>query len=170
MSGVVASAFTIAAIELLNRQSTASAFQVVLTIAISTTLISYLWIFPASAVLRHKYPEVHRPYRVPFDRWGIWVATALITFWVALGTWVSVFPSTLERLFGINYDFKGTWGVSFAKFEVLTLGTLAVVALIAVVGYVLGAPVRRREVDVLIEAPDSGSLALEGKPVLRTTP
>ena len=170
MSGVVASAFTIAAIELLNRQSTASAFQVVLTIAISTTLISYLWIFPASAVLRHKYPEVHRPYRVPFDRWGIWVATALITFWVALGTWVSVFPSTLERLFGINYDFKGTWGVSFAKFEVLTLGTLAVVALIAVVGYVLGAPVRRREVDVLIEAPDSGSLALEGKPVVGTTP
>lgn len=31
--------------------------------------------------------------------------------------------------------------------------------------YVLGAPVRRREVDVLIEAPDSGSLALEGTPV-----
>ena len=168
--GVVASAFTIAAIQLLNNQSTASAFTVVLTIAISTTLISYLWIFPAAAVLRHKYPEVHRPYRVPFGRWGIWVATALITFWVALGSWVSIFPSTLERVFGIDYAFKDTWGVSFAKFEVLTLGTLAVVALIAVVGYVLGAPVRRREVDVLIEAPDSGSLALEGKPVLGTTP
>ena len=131
MSGVVASAFTIAAIQLLNNQSTASAFTVVLTIAISTTLISYLWIFPAAAVLRHKYPEVHRPYRVPFGRWGIWVATGLITFWVALGSWVSIFPSTLERLFGIDYAFKDTWGVSFAKFEVLTLGTLAVVALIA---------------------------------------
>ncbi len=169
MSGVVASAFTIAAIIMLNRQSTASAFQVVLTIAISTTLISYLWIFPAAAVLRHKYPEVHRPYRVPLGRWGIWVAAALITFWVALGSWVSIFPSTLERLFGIDYDFKGTWGVSFAKFEVLTLGTLAVVALLAVVGYVLGAPVRRRQVDVLIEAPEAGALELEGKPVLGTT-
>ena len=162
-------AFTIAAIQLLNNQSTASAFTVVLTIAISTTLISYLWIFPAAAVLRHKYPEVHRPYRVPFGRWGIWVATGLITFWVALGSWVSIFPSTLERLFGIDYAFKDTWGVSFAKFEVLTLGTLAVVALIAVVGYVLGAPVRRREVTVLIEAPDSGALELEGTPVTGPT-
>src|SRR3954452_21492242 len=47
LSGVVASAFTIAAIQLLQHQSTADAFTVVLTIAISTTLISYLWIFPA---------------------------------------------------------------------------------------------------------------------------
>ena len=39
------------------------------------------------------------------------------------------------------------------------------VALIAVVGYVLGAPVRRREVTVLIEAPDSGALELEGSAV-----
>ena len=170
LSGVVASAFTIAAIQLLNNQSTASAFTVVLDIAISTTLISYLWIFPAAAVLRRKYPEVHRPYRVPFDPWGIWVATALITFWVALGSWVAVFPSTLERLFGIEYNFHDTWGVSLPKFLVLTLGTLAVVAALAVVGYILGAPVRAREVDVLIEAPDSGSLALEGKPVLGTTP
>jgi len=166
LSGVVASAFTISAIQLLSNKSTADAFTVVLDIAISTTLISYLWIFPAAAVLRRKYPDVHRPYRVPFDPWGIWVATALITFWVALGSWVAVFPSTLERLFGIEYDFHGTWGVSFAKFLVLTLGTLAVVAALAVVGYVLGAPVRRRQVEVLIEAPDSGSLALEGQPVL----
>ncbi len=102
-------------------------------------------------------------------RWGIWVATALITFWVALGSWVSIFPGTLERLLGIDYDFEATWGVSFAKFEALTLGTLAVVLVFAVVGYVLGAPVRRRQVDVLIEAPDSGSLELEGTPVLRPT-
>jgi glutamate:GABA antiporter len=164
LSGVVASAFTIAAIQLLNNESTADAFTVVLDIAISTTLISYLWIFPAAAMLRRKYPDVHRPYRVPFEPWGIWVATALITFWVALGSWVAVFPSTLERLFGIEYDFHDSWGVSFSKFLVLTLGTLAVVAVIAVVGYLLGAPVRRRQVDVLIEAPDSGSLALEGTP------
>ena len=39
------------------------------------TLISYLWIFPAAAVLRHKYPEVRRPYRVPFGEGGIWLAT-----------------------------------------------------------------------------------------------
>ncbi|HEU5212266.1 MAG TPA: APC family permease [Gaiellaceae bacterium] len=169
LSGVVASAFTIAAIQLLNNTSTADAFTVVLDIAISTTLISYLWIFPAAAFLRRRYPEVHRPYRVPFGTWGIWAATALITFWVALGSWVAVFPSTLEKVFGIDYNFEDNWGVSMTKFLVLTLGTLAVVVAIALVGYVLGAPVRRREVEVLIEAPDSGSLELEGAPVLGTT-
>src|SRR5438093_5645984 len=97
MSGLVASAFTVAAIILLKHQSTAAAFTVVLTIAISTTLISYLWIFPAGAVLRRKYPEVHRPYRVPFGDVGIWVGAILITLWVALGSWVSIFPGRIEK-------------------------------------------------------------------------
>src|SRR5437762_6592113 len=44
LSGIASSAFAIAAIYLLRNHSTASAFQVVLDIAISTTLISYLWI------------------------------------------------------------------------------------------------------------------------------
>ena len=151
LSGIVASAFSIAAIELLKRQSTADAFTVVLTIAISTTLISYLWIFPAGAVLRRKYPHVYRPYRVPFGDRGIWAGAILITLWVALGTWVSVFPGRIEEWAGISYDFEDTWGVSFAKFEALTLGTLGVVLAIALVGYALGAPVRRREVDVPLE-------------------
>jgi amino acid transporter len=161
MSGVVASAFTVAAIILLKHQSTASAFTVVLTIAISTTLISYLWIFPAGAVLRRKYPDVHRPYRVPFGDAGIWVGAMLITLWVALGSWVSIFPGRIEKWTGIEYDFKGTWGVSFPRFEALTLGTLGVVLLIAVVGYVLGAPVRRREVAVPLEVDAPGLAGAE---------
>ena len=44
-----------------------------------------------------------------------------------------------------------TRGASFPKFEALTLGTLGVVLLIALVGYVPGAPVRRRTVDVPLE-------------------
>jgi amino acid transporter len=159
MSGVVSSAFAVVAIELLKHQSTASAFEVVLTIAISTTLISYLWIFPAAAVLRRKYPEVHRPYRVPFGDAGIWIGSLAITTWVALGTWVSVFPGRIERWTGIAYDFKGTWGVSFAKFEALTLGTLGVILLLAIAGYALGAPVRKRQVDVPLEA---GAAAVPG--------
>ena len=43
-------------------------------------------------------------------------------------------------MFGLAYAFQDTWGVELAKYEVLTLGTLAVVALVAVVGYVLGRP------------------------------
>jgi glutamate:GABA antiporter len=153
LSGLVASAFTIAAIQFLKNESTADAFTVVLTIAISTTLISYLWIFPAGAVLRRRYPQVRRPYRVPGGDAAMWAAAGLITAWVALGTWVSIFPGRIEKWAGISYDFEGTWGVSFAKFEALTLGTLGVVLTIALVGYALGAPVRRREVEVPLEAP-----------------
>jgi glutamate:GABA antiporter len=46
-----------------------------------------------------------------------------------------VFPGVLERLFGIGYDFEDSWGVSRTTFEVFTLGTLAVVVGIAVLGY-----------------------------------
>jgi amino acid transporter len=150
MSGVVASIFMIVAVAIFDSGQDA-AFYVVLTIAISTTLISYLWIFPAAVVLRHKHPDVHRPYTVPFGKRGLWISTALITGWVALGSWVSVFPGTIERWTGISYDFEGTWGVSRAKFEALTLGTLAVVALFAIVGYALGAPVRSRQADVALD-------------------
>jgi hypothetical protein len=59
-----------------------------------------------------------------------------------------VFPDTLEHLFGAEYDFHSVWGVSQVRFEVFTLGTLAVVIAFALLGYVLGADVRRRAVDV----------------------
>src|SRR3954451_7374681 len=95
LSGITATIFMVVAVAAFNGGADAK-FTVVLTIAISTTLISYLWIFPAALVLRIKYPNVHRPYRVPGGEWGIRVAAGLATFWVALGSWVAVFPGTLE--------------------------------------------------------------------------
>jgi hypothetical protein len=44
-----------------------------------------------------------------------------------------------------------TYGVSWAKFEVFTLGTLGLVVLLGVACYLAGAPVRRREVDIPLE-------------------
>jgi amino acid transporter len=126
MSGIVASIFMIVAVAAFNG-GTNSKFVVVLDIAISTTLISYLWIFPAALKLRYSHGHVHRPYRVPGGMPGIWIATVLITLGVALGSWVAVFPGTLEKLFGLSYDFFGTWGVGRGTFEALTLGTLAVI-------------------------------------------
>ncbi|MGZ4338304.1 MAG: APC family permease [Gaiellaceae bacterium] len=160
LSGIVASIFCILAISVFNSGQDA-AFYVVLTIAISTTLISYLWIFPCAAVLRHKYPDVRRPYRVPFGMVGIWFASLLITAWVALGTWVAIFPGTIEKWAGISYDFHEAWGVGRVKYEALTLGTLAVVLVIALGGYALGKPVRDREVDLPLEIEGA---ALSGAP------
>lgn len=143
MSGIVASLFMIVAVAAFNGGSD-SKFVVVLDIAISTTLISYLWIFPAALKLRYNSAHVPRPYRVPGAARGMWVATSLITVAVALGSWVAVFPGTLEKLFGLSYDFHGTWGVSRGTFEALTLGTLAVITLLAVIGYATGRRVREQ--------------------------
>jgi amino acid transporter len=152
LSGVASSVFMVAAVLLLKSGSAADAFSVVLAMATSTTLLSYLWIFPAALRLRYVLPDVHRPYRVPGKgNLGIWIAAGLVTFWVALGSWVAVFPGTLEPLFGLSYDFHGTWGVSRATFQGLTLGTLGVMFLVAVVGYLSGSHVRAKEVIVPIE-------------------
>ena len=143
LSGVVATLFMIAAVAIFDSGANAT-FVVVLTIAISTTLISYLWIFAAAVKLRFSHPGVHRPFSVPGGRVGIVVCGAIVFAWVLLGAWVAVFPGVLESVFGLDYDFVGTWGVGRGKFEALTLGTLAVVVVLGLIGYVAGAPERRR--------------------------
>jgi glutamate:GABA antiporter len=146
MSGVASSIFCVLAIELLKHQSTSAAFTVVLYMAISTTLISYLWIFPAVLKLRYTHPEVPRPYVVPFGTAGAWISTALVTFWIALGSFVAVFPGVLEKVFNVPYDFHDEWGLSRGKFELYTLGTLAVIVAFGLVGYYFGAGVREQVV------------------------
>ena len=134
LSGVIATVFTIAA-SLLVSGSAASVFQVVLTVAITTLLLSYLIIFPTIVRLRQRFPDVDRPYQVPGGKAGLWISTVLIYLWVALGGWVAVFPGTLEPLFGVEYDFTDTWGVSRVTFETFTIGTLVVIAVAALLGY-----------------------------------
>jgi glutamate:GABA antiporter len=151
MSGIASSIFMVLAVASFSGGTDAK-FVVVLTIAISTTLISYLWIFPAALKLRYTHPHVRRPYRVPYGNAGMWVAAGLTTVWVALGSFVSVFPGTLEKLFGLSYDFRDAWGVSRGTYEALTLGTLAVVFAIALIGYALGRPVRERVAEVRLDA------------------
>jgi amino acid transporter len=133
--------FCFAAIAFFNSGSDAT-FQIVLDIAISTTLISYIWIFPAALKLRFTHPDVARPYRVP-GKHGMTISALLITAWVVLGSFVAVFPDVLEKIFGVGYNFKDSWGVSRGRFEVYTLASLAIILAVAVVGYVAGAGVRR---------------------------
>lgn len=153
LSGIASSAFCIAAIELLKNQSTSAAFTVVLYMAISTTLLSYLWIFPAALKLRYTHPDVPRPYTVPFGTLGIWVSTILVTGWIALGTWVAIFPGVLEKVFGVPYSFQDTWGLSRGKFELYTLGTLAVIIGFGLLGYASAAKIRRQVVVSSSDAP-----------------
>jgi amino acid transporter len=151
MSGIVSSLFFITAVAAFNGGQNAK-FVVVLDIAISTTLLSYLWIFPAALKLRYSHPHVHRPYVHPWGMRGLWISTILTTFWIALGSFEAVFPDVLEKLFGVGYGFKGTWSVTRGTFEVLTIGTLAVIVLFGLVGYWFGSGVRRQTVAIPLEA------------------
>lgn len=134
LSGVVATVFCVLATTLVNG-SVGAIFAVVLTIAITTLLLSYLIILPSVMALRRTQPGAVRPFRVPGGRAGLVVCTTLVFAWVAFGSFVAVFPGVLEGLFGISFNFEDTWGVSRVTFEVFTLGTLAVVVGIAVLGY-----------------------------------
>lgn len=148
LSGVTATVFMIASVLLLNSGS-ADVFGVVLTIAVSTTLISYLLMFPAAWALRRKYDGVHRPYRIPGkDNRYLIICVLLIEGWIMLGSWTAVFPGSLDRLLGNEYSFKDEWGVSSATFEAFTLGTLAVIVLVSLAGYAAGAKVRKDTVVV----------------------
>lgn len=152
LSGVIATIFSFAAIQL-NSSGAADTFGVVLNIAISTTLISYILIFPSAYLLRRKHPEVPRPFRLGRSGDGLMLgAMALITFWVALGSWTAVLPGTLNELFGLDYVFQDEWGVSQGTFLAFTLGTLAVITAIALAGYAAGARVRETEVETTIGA------------------
>jgi amino acid transporter len=143
MSGVVATAFCVVALAFFN-DGADSTFGVVLDIALSTTLISYILVFPAILKLRYSHADVHRPYRFPFGTAGIWAGTILVTFFILLGSWAAVFPGTLEPLIGVDYgSFTDAWGVSRLKFEAYALGTLGEIVLLGVAGYVAGAPTRR---------------------------
>ena len=62
MSGIFATIFMVVAVASFHGGTDAK-FVVVLTIAISTTLISYLWVFPSALKLRYTHPHVRRPYQ-----------------------------------------------------------------------------------------------------------
>ena len=134
LSGAVATVFCVAATTLVHG-SAAAVFTVVLSIAVSTLLLSYLVIFPTIVRLRRRYPALPRPYRIPGGRAGLWICALLIYAWVLLGSWLSVFPGTIEPVLGIKYDFAGTWGVSRLTFEAFTLGTLLAIVVFCTLGY-----------------------------------
>jgi amino acid transporter len=153
MSGVASTIFMLAAVQLLTGSaSAANTFTVVLYLATSTTLLSYLLIFPAAIKLRLSHGHVARPYRLGSSGNGLmWLCTILCTGWMVLGSWVAIFPGTLERLTGHSYSVMDSYGVTRVRFEVFTLGTLAVILVFGLIGYVLAADVRAKAVDIPLD-------------------
>ncbi|MEU3711687.1 APC family permease [Streptomyces catenulae] len=133
LSGIVATVFMLAAMQLAGGDAGA-VFAVVLTVAVTTLLLSYLIIVPSLVLLRLRRPDVIRPYRVPFGHRGFLTCAALVYAWILLGSWCALFPGTLESLAGLPYTFDTTWGVSRTTFETFTLGTVAALLLVGTAG------------------------------------
>ena len=78
LSGIFSTIVMVLAFQLTTGNS-AKYFTVVLSLAISTTTISYLLVFPTLIRLRYTHPHVPRPYRVPGGMAGAWALRACRT-------------------------------------------------------------------------------------------
>jgi amino acid transporter len=113
-------------------------FSTVLALAISTTLVSYIGIFPALAVLRRKQPGVPRPYRAPAATFLSVLLTGLILF----ATVQLFLPGVGSDWFGDDFR-PGAWEADEKwKFLVVELVPLTVFVITGVLFWASGKKTR----------------------------
>jgi glutamate:GABA antiporter len=145
-SGVVATIIVILA-ETITQGNAAKYFGAVLGVTISTTLISYLGIYPAVWKLRRSYPSVERPYRMPFMR----PLTILLIVLIVIATIQLILPGLGDTWFGSDYAPDG-W--VYSQKWVYLLTELVPVLLFAVIGVLfwwLGRKTRAQVIEVPAE-------------------
>jgi hypothetical protein len=107
----------------------------------------YFFIFPALVILRRKYPDAERPYRVPGGQAGAWLTVIITEAFVVLTTVTLLWPGAINAVFGQSYSIQSSWGVSRVFFESVTLGSLGVMITLGLVFWGLGE--RRRRAGLL---------------------
>jgi len=133
---------------------------VMIALVISTTSVSYVFVFPALVLLRQKYPDAPRPYRVPGGMAGAWAAVVISELFVIVSAVTLLWPGALNAVLGQSYSIEDNWGVSRAFFEWVTLGSFAVMVLVGVVFWAIGRADRRRGLTgEVVEVPQAASPA-----------
>ena len=153
MSGVISSAFVFF-VFLITKGSLADFFSVMIALAVSSTALCYVFMFPALVVLRRKYPHARRPYRVPGGMTGAWAAALITELFVVVTAVTLLWPGAINALLGQSYSIKRSFGVSRVFFESVTLGVFGVMVLLGVVFWAVGAANRA------LAAQDRGFLAV----------
>jgi glutamate:GABA antiporter len=97
-SGIVATAVVVLAQQITSGDA-ARYFNAVLGVTISTTLISYLLIYPALWKLRRSHPSTPRPFRMPAYR----ILTVLLMALVAVATVQLIAPGLGSTWFGSDF-------------------------------------------------------------------
>ncbi|UKY48905.1 APC family permease [Streptomyces inhibens] len=147
LSAVLASVLLIVALQLTDGDGE-KYFAAGLGLTISTTFISYVVTFPSLLVLRRKYPDTPRPYRVPGGRAGARLITFLATGLVAFTVVVLIWPGFGVGWFGTGGSAADSLPEAFAGQRLqYTLSQVVPLLLFLVVGLcfaLLGAPARRR--------------------------
>jgi glutamate:GABA antiporter len=138
--------------ELLTGGNAAKYFDAVLSITISTTLISYLLIYPAVWKLRRSYPDVERPFRMPWMK----PLTVLLMVLVAVATVQLIAPGLGDHWFSSDFAPSGwAYGERF-KYLLTELIPVLVFIAIGVLFWALGGRTRRELIPaepVAVEAP-----------------
>jgi amino acid transporter len=140
MSGIVASLMMVAAV-LINSfgsPTLTGLFSTVLGFTISTTTISYLFIFPSYLRLRYKYPDVPRPYKVPGGLVGAWIVTILPLAFAVIASIFILWPSSVPG------------GMTRLTYELTQFIVLGIIVLLTIVFYVWGQLEKKNE-DVVVE-------------------
>jgi amino acid transporter len=122
----------------------------VLGLAISTTTIAYLLVFPAVIKLRYTHGHVPRPYRVPGGTLGVWFCGGICTLWAALATVALLYPG-----FGTSKpDSSLPDGWTRGSYEVSQFVPLACLIVLGLLFYAAGAPTRARRAELPLGAPE----------------
>ena len=142
-SGIVATLIVILA-ETITSGNAAKYFGAVLGVTISTTLISYLGIYPAVWKLRRSYPEVARPFRMPWMK----PLTIILVALIVAATIQLIMPGLGDSWFGSNYLPDG-WDSSQKWVYLLTEAVpVLCFAVIGVVFWALGGRTRAEVVQL----------------------
>src|SRR4029077_14082467 len=138
-SGIVATIVVILAQQITSGNA-AKYFDAVLGVTISTTLISYLLIYPALWKLRRSHPDTPRPFRMPAYR----VLTVVLMVLVALATVQLTAPGAGYHWFGSDFIPDG-WTYN-QRFTFLLTEAIPVLIFICVgvAFYLMGRKTRER--------------------------
>jgi amino acid transporter len=125
----------------LSSGNAAKYFSVVLGLAISTSAMAYLAIFPALTRLRYSHARTPRPFRIPGGTPVVWVVSAMTTLWAVVATvgllWPGVGSSPADA------SLPTGWAGQRGTFEMTQAIPLVVTLVLGVIWYAMGAATRR---------------------------
>jgi amino acid transporter len=116
-------------------------FSVVLGLAISTSAMSYLAIFPALTRLRYTHRHVARAYRIPGGIAVAWVVSGLTSIWALVATVGLLYPGVGSS--PADASLPTGWAHQRWSFEATQALPLAVIVIVGLLWYARGAGTRR---------------------------